>query len=118
MALSNPIDMVELVQLVGENTNEFLQMMTPIFLEDTQHILQELATAVQGKDDQAIRQAAHTLKGSSASMAMTDLSQRCRELEMMAKENELSEATVKLAQIQAEYQRVETALNGMVETAV
>ncbi len=117
-ALSNPINMVELVQLVGENTQEFLQTMTPIFLEDTQHILQKLATAVQGEDDQAIRQAAHTLKGSSASMAMTDLSQRCRELEMMAKENKLAEATVKLEQIQAEYQRVETALNRMVETAV
>ncbi len=117
-ALTNPIDMVELVQLVGENTDEFIQMMTPIFLEDTQHILQKLATAMQSEDDQAIRQAAHTLKGSSASMAMTHLSQLCRELEMMAKENELSEATEKLEQIQAEFHRVETALNGMVETAV
>jgi CheY-like chemotaxis protein len=115
---SNPIDLAELAQLVGENTSEFLQMMAPIFLEDTKLVLQKLAVAVQSDDSLEIRHATHTLKGSSASMAMTKLSQLCRELETMAKENELSEAPQKLEQIHAEYGRVEAALTEMYETAV
>ncbi len=112
-----PINLELLAQLVGKNTHEFLQMMTPIFLEDTQHILQNLTTAVQNQDGLEIRQAAHTLKGSSASMGMTTLSQLCRELEMMAKENELTEAMQNLTQIQAEFERVKGTLIEMVETA-
>jgi CheY-like chemotaxis protein len=115
---TNPIDLVELAQLVGENTDEFLQIMSPIFLEDTKNILQKLAAAVQGQDSPEIRHAAHTLKGSSASMGMTRLSQLCRDLEMMAKEDHLAEAAPKLEQIQVECTRVEAALNEMVETAV
>jgi HPt (histidine-containing phosphotransfer) domain-containing protein len=110
--------LVELAQLVGEDTQEFLQMMAPIFLEDTQHILQKLAPAVLGKYSLEIQQGAHTLKGSSASMAMPKLAQLCRELEIMAKDNELAEAGQKLEQIQAEYERVEAALVELVETAV
>jgi HPt (histidine-containing phosphotransfer) domain-containing protein len=115
---TNPIDLVELAQLVGENTDEFLKIMSPIFLEDTKNILQKLAAAVQGQDSPQIRHAAHTLKGSSASMGMTRLSQLCRDLEMMAKEDHLAEAAPKLEQIQVECTRVEAALNEMVETAV
>ena len=112
------IDLVELEKLVGEDTHGFLQMMAPIFREDTQHILQKMAAAVQHMDNQEIRHAAHTLKGSSASMAMTKLSHLCRELEMNAKENELATASQKLEQIQAEYNRVEATLIEMFETAV
>lgn len=114
----SPIDLAELAQLVGENTSEFLQLMTPIFLEDTQQVLQKLADAVQSQDSLEIRHAAHTLKGSSASMAMTKLSEFCRELETMAKENELADTPQKLEQIRAEFSRVEAALAEMVETAV
>jgi HPt (histidine-containing phosphotransfer) domain-containing protein len=80
--------------------------------------LQKLALAVQQLESLEIHHAAHTLKGSSASMGMTKLSQLCRELEMMAKENELAEAAQKLAQIQVESNRVEAALIEIVETAV
>ncbi len=118
IGVTNPIDLVELAQLVGENTHEFLQMMSPIFLEDTKNILQKLGVAVQGQDSPEIHHAAHTLKGSSASMGMTTLSQLCRELEMMAKEEKLAKAAPKLAQIRVECDRVEAALNKMVETAV
>jgi len=54
---TNPIDLVELAQLVGENTDEFLKIMSPIFLEDTKNILQKLAAAVQGQDSPEIRHA-------------------------------------------------------------
>jgi CheY-like chemotaxis protein/HPt (histidine-containing phosphotransfer) domain-containing protein len=113
-----PIDLTALAYLVGEDTDGFLKTMAPIFLEDTHQVLHSMVSAVQDKDAKKIQQAAHTLKGTSASMAMTKLAQFSRELELMAKAEDLSEAPQKLDQIQAEYHRVEAALATMVKTAV
>ncbi|MEZ4594197.1 MAG: Hpt domain-containing protein [Chloroflexota bacterium] len=112
------IDLVELARLVGEDTDDFLVMMAPIFLEDTHKLLDALNIAVQNQDHKAIRQAAHTLKGTSASLGMPRLSQFSRELEIMAKSEETAEAPHKLAQIEAEYQRVQVALEPFNTTAI
>ena len=105
-----PIDLEELERLVGEETAEFLEMMAPIFLEDTANLMRALETAVQNKDAKAMQHAAHTLKGTSASMGMRFLSSLSRKLEAMAKENQLEESPETFAQIQVEYQRVQVAL--------
>lgn len=113
-----PIDLEELASLVGDDTDGFLKVMSPIFLEDTQQLMQSLAAAVQHVDSLGIQQAAHTLKGTSASMAMKKLAQFSRELEVMAKANEFSKAAQKLKQIEAEYGRVAATLTEMEESAV
>lgn len=113
-----PIDLVELSRLVGGEAKQFLEMMTPIFLEDTQKTLHTLAEAIQNSDGKTVQQATHSLKGSSASMAMPTLSQYSRNLEMMAKTGDLSEAPPLFQQIQAEFGRVKNALSELVETAV
>ena len=115
---NQPIDYDELAQLVGDDIEDFLEMMTPIFLEDTQTVLQTLEEAVQSADSKKVAQAAHTLKGSSASMAMIQLSAYSYEIESMGKANELTNAPQKLLEIQAEYKRVEAALAKFLETAV
>ncbi len=107
---SEPIDLEELERLVGEDTTEFLEMMTPIFLEDSETLMQSLETAVQTKDAPAIRHAAHTLKGTSASMGMVPLSTLSRELEATAKEEQLEDSPEIFAQIKVEYKRVQVAL--------
>ncbi|MCA9916844.1 MAG: response regulator [Anaerolineales bacterium] len=113
-----PIDLEELAQLVGEDTDEFLAMMAPIFLEDTQKLMHTLRHAVQKVDAPIIRQSTHTLKGTSASMGMTRLAQLSRELELMAKADDLADAPQILAQIEDEYQRIQVALLAFSETAV
>jgi signal transduction histidine kinase/CheY-like chemotaxis protein len=113
-----PIDLVELAQLVGEDTDGFLKTMAPIFLEDTHLVMQSLATAVQCADGKGIQQAAHSLKGTSASMAMTKLAQFSHELEVMVKANDFSEAGQKLEQIEAEYDRIAVTLARIEESAV
>ena len=114
----SPINLEELAQLVGEDTGEFLVMMAPIFLEDGTKLVQSLTHAVQNKDCLATKHAAHTLKGTSASMGMPKLSQFSRELETMAKEEALADAPQKLAEIQAEFARAEQALAAILQTAV
>lgn len=112
------IDLEVLKHLVGSNIDQFLAMMAPIFLEDTSEILARLAGAIENDDYTGVRHAAHTLKGSSASMAMTQLSGYSRELEQSSIAQDLSNAPQLLQQIQAEYGRVEAALASLVKAAV
>ncbi|WP_420644132.1 histidine kinase N-terminal 7TM domain-containing protein [Candidatus Leptofilum sp.] len=107
---AQPIDMEALAQLVGKDTHEFLERMTPIFLEDTALLMQSLETAVQTHDSLAIRHAAHTLKGSSASMGMTSLAAFSHQLEQIAKADQLQDAHHLFDQVKAEYDRVQTTL--------
>lgn len=106
----DPIDLVELGELSGCQTDQFLAMMTPIFLEDSQKILSRLATAIQQADFWAIKQASHTLKGTSASMAMMQLAIHCREMETLTGAEDLSLIRQKFRQIKLEYGRVQAAL--------
>lgn len=96
----------------------FLQGMTPIFLQDTQKVLHSLSQGVQEANIDVIITAAHTLKGTSASMACKILSQACRELEMKARANDLSTAPQQLQKIMDEYGRVQMALANQEKTAV
>lgn len=110
IALNQPINLEELARLVGEDTDEFLDMMAPIFLEDTVNLMQSLKDAVQTQDAPGIHHAAHTLKGTSASMGMVSLSALCRDLEAMAKLEQIQDAPKILSQIEVEYHRVQIAL--------
>jgi CheY-like chemotaxis protein len=115
---AHPIDLAELASLVGSDTTEFLEMMAPIFLEDTPKLLHTLADAIQNNDSTGMVHAAHTLKGTSASLAMKTLAERSRELEQMAKAADFSAVPRLFQEIQAEYGRIEAALANLVETAV
>jgi signal transduction histidine kinase/DNA-binding response OmpR family regulator/HPt (histidine-containing phosphotransfer) domain-containing protein len=115
---ASAIDFAELSRLIEGDPRTFLQSMAPIFLQDTQKVLHSLSQGVQEANIEAIITAAHTLKGTSASMACKTLAQACRELEMKAKANDLTAAPQQLQKIVEEYGRVQIALANQVETAV
>ncbi|MBK8901611.1 MAG: response regulator [Anaerolineaceae bacterium] len=113
-----PIDFAELALLIEGDPMAFLKTMAPIFLQDTQKVLNTLSQAVQNGDTDAIKMAAHSLKGTSASMGCKRLSQQCRELEMMARADNLAEAPPQLQKIIEEYGRIHLYLANESETAV
>ena len=80
--------------------------------------LPALDQAVQEGDANATQLAAHTFKGTSASLACKTLSLLCRELEMMARAENLTDAPQQLQKIRDEYGRVQLALINHAETAV
>jgi HPt (histidine-containing phosphotransfer) domain-containing protein len=96
--------------LIEGDPRTFLQSMAPIFLQDTQKVLHSLSQGVQEANIDVIITAAHTLKGTSASMACKTLAQACRELEMKARANDLTAAPQQLQKIMEEYGRVQIAL--------
>ena len=66
--------------------------------------------AINEDDAGRVREWAHSLKGSSASIAATQLSASCASLEMDARNGDLSQAHARLHQIESEYARVQNAL--------
>jgi HPt (histidine-containing phosphotransfer) domain-containing protein len=91
--------------LSKEEAPEMIAEFVPLFLNDASLVLAELRQAVKQGNAKGIEQAAHTLKGNSASFGATTLSNLCREQEEMCKR-----LVEKAAQIEAEYERVRAAL--------
>ena len=105
-----PIDFSELEEMMGEDAFELLADLAEIFVEQAQEQIMSLKQAVLAADAMMVREWAHSLKGSSASIAATQLSTHCSSLEMDARSGDLSQAQTKVALIEAEYARVQDAL--------
>ncbi len=102
----------ELSTLTGSmaSAEAMLQELAPMFLEDGEVLLAELETAVSQSQPPQIRQTAHALKGSSASLGFAHLSQLCLDLERMGRAAKLDQADNKLQEIKTEYTLIETLL--------
>ena len=96
--------------MVNENAESILAEMIDCYLEDAPNLLQAIASAVAQKDASALRQAAHTLKSSSATLGATTLSHLCKDLEVMSRTGRIEGELDKLLQLEAEYERVKAAL--------
>jgi signal transduction histidine kinase/DNA-binding response OmpR family regulator/HPt (histidine-containing phosphotransfer) domain-containing protein len=97
-------------QMVGENADEVLAEMIDCYLEDAPQLVSAIATAVAQGNAPQLRQAAHTLKSSSATLGAITLSHFCKELEVTARNGDTESGLNKLPQLQAEYEKVKTAL--------
>ncbi|GAB4538128.1 MAG: hypothetical protein Kow0063_25640 [Anaerolineae bacterium] len=95
---------------LGEDGADIVAELIVAFLEDTPKLLKELrAYLAQGNTD-GFRRSAHTLKGNSATFGASGLSLLCQELEAMGRAGTLQGAAAKMAQVEAEFGRVKTAM--------
>ncbi len=67
---------------------EFEKTLIEIFLEEMGGVMKDLRIAVGEGDIEAIRQAAHILKGASLNVGAASLAQTCRDLESAARSDE------------------------------
>ncbi|MCP4427201.1 MAG: response regulator [Chloroflexi bacterium] len=105
-----PIDKAAVKNILGAKSAELLAELVPMFFEEVESLLEQMKTAVSTADANSLEQAAHTLKGNSASLGITSLSKLFRELESMGRSGDLQDASVKLAQLETDFKRVKTAL--------
>jgi CheY-like chemotaxis protein len=98
------------LQDLGSRIGAALAELIGIYLEDAPKHLASMRQAVAAGDSQAMFRAAHTLKPSSASLGALPLATLCEELERMGRGEDLQGAAEKVQQIEAEFERVETAL--------
>jgi histidine phosphotransfer protein HptB len=76
----------ELKQMSGE---DFINELIDAFLEDGPNMLSNMQTALQVKDVESFRRNAHSLKTNANTFGATGLGVQAKELEAMARDNNL-----------------------------
>ena len=84
--------------------------MIDLFLDDTPLRLQALHSALEASNAHALERAAHQLKGSCGSFGALRMVRLCMDLEALARAGNLDEAAAPMRDLEAEFERVRTAL--------
>ncbi|MEB3214420.1 MAG: response regulator, partial [Leptolyngbyaceae bacterium] len=99
------------IEAMGMKSREDLSTLLDLFLDESKSLIQNMQSAIAEHDGSKLNFAAHTLKSSSASLGAITLSQHCQLLEKMGQEGDLSQGEIAISDIQAHYQKVESALS-------
>jgi signal transduction histidine kinase/CheY-like chemotaxis protein len=100
----------ELQEIAGDETARIIAL----FLEDAPRLITQLENAAALPDLDAMRDAAHTLKSSSANVGAMALSTAAKRVELGARAMKLDRPAVAVALVIAEYARARMALQGYV----
>ena len=96
--------------VMGDNSPEMLSEMSTIFLEDAVPLLQKLKQGYSHNDFATISMAAHTLKGSSATIGLEQFANLCLKIENISQQQEPALFNDLIIKLEAEYIRIEEAL--------
>src|SRR5690606_38687234 len=96
----------ELRTMLGDEVEHLIE----VFLEDTPKLLARLEIAASGPDYDALRDAAHSLKSSSANLGAMLLSAAARRVEHGARERNLERPAVAVALVVNEFARARRQL--------
>jgi len=107
------LDVLRALQQTGGS--DVLGKVLRTYLRSAPPLLIALREAVTGGDAAAVRQAAHSLKSSSAQVGALVFSAHCKELEALGRANTLTNAPTVLAYLEEEYPVVEAALTATLE---
>ena len=107
--LIDPATFEELKQISGA---DFINELIDAFLDDAPNMLANMSTALAAQDVDAFRRNAHSLKSNANTFGATELGALAKELEFMARENNLKIGN-RLEVLKAAYAQVAEALKGM-----
>jgi len=103
----------ELRSILGGEVDRLIE----VFLDDTPTIIAALETAAAGPDMEGLRNAAHTLKSSSANLGAMSLSNAAKRVELGARMGTLERPAVAVAMIANEFARARAALRASMSQA-
>ena len=109
-------DQERLLNLV-EGDRELLRELIDLFVEDSQRLLEDLRETVRSRNAGEIERIAHTLKGSAGNFGAHATCEAALRLETMGRERTLSAADAACATLEAEVQRLRTALTAFRNTS-
>ena len=108
----NPAALENLREMIGGDP-DFLAELMDTFLNEAPQLLADMRQAVEDRDAAGLRLAAHSLKSNSTDFGAMTLSNLCWELEGMGKAGTLDGVAEKVAQVEAEYERVKPAMEAV-----
>ena len=97
-------------QMGGAGAEEIVTEIIGQYLEDAPQRLQGMGEAIASGDSQALRNLAHALRSSSANLGAASFSQLCKQMESLGRSGTIAGAAEQLIELEAEYERVKTAL--------
>ena len=109
MGVLDPAAIDGMREMVGGD-DEFLADLIDTFLKDAPQMLSDMRQALETGDTEMLRRVAHSLKSNSDSFGATALGELCRGLERMGKANALAGADKLVARADAEFIRVQAAI--------
>lgn len=120
-AASNPaiqqmqMEVKQALELVmGDSSPEILDEMSSIFLEDGLPLITQIIEGYGNQDFTSITQAAHTLKGSSATIGLDKFANICLIVETSSKQNDAQQIGNHIEALEAEYTKIEKALSAFI----
>lgn len=105
-----PIDQAFTAKMLGDGAESLLADLLPLYFEDAPSLIAKLQQAMVAQDRTAVKEAAHTLKGSSATLGILTISDQCAALEAQSQEASFTMIRATVGQLAAELQRVQAAL--------
>ena len=99
----------ELKQMSGP---DFINELIDAFLDDAPKMISQMDAALTARDVESLRRNAHSLKSNANTFGATELGGLAKELEMMARENNL-DVGKRLVVLKKAYARVAEDLQGM-----
>ncbi len=109
MSETPPVDDMVIAELQSIMGDDF-SLLVQTFENDSADRIVALRAHMDADDADALRQVAHSFKGSAANFGAAQLATLCQTLESMGKSGEIAGASAYLAQLEAEFARVSAAL--------
>lgn len=98
-----------LKEMIGNDDEIFADLINS-YLQDAPTLLANIETAIRQQDAPELRQAAHTLKSTSASLGAKALAQQCKAIENLARNGNTDISSEQVAQLQTELAIVQEEL--------
>jgi HPt (histidine-containing phosphotransfer) domain-containing protein len=113
---SRPIDVRRFRQaLVDLGAGTVFRELIGVFLHDTPERLAALRLAASAGNARSVKSVAHTIKGACSYLGATGLVALCKEVELLSQSGAVAAAEPVLEQLEAEFQRVQAALERELE---
>ncbi len=104
---------IETLSMLKDVMEEDFHSLIETFLNDARERIPLLKSQLATADAEAVRQTAHSLKGSSSNLGAVPMSELCFQIESRAGQQRLDGLEPLLQQLQAEFSRVETILQDL-----
>ncbi|MEW6615426.1 MAG: response regulator [Thermodesulfobacteriota bacterium] len=99
-----------LKETLGRQADNMFPALVDDFFKDGDRLLKEACLALEQKNMEALRRAAHTLKSNSATFGAMALSAAAKETELLAKQGTFTGAQALIERSQQEFQKAKTEL--------
>lgn len=114
MTTENHVD-PDTITMLRDVMEDGFEPLMQSYVDDSQHRIIELHTALESQDGEQVRRLAHSLKGSSGNVGALHVAELCLKLEEQGKDGVLNEAAELLSQVEQEFTHVSAIMLGYIQ---